>query len=82
MFRDHVSHGVGLRRLFQVAPEPCTLLTVEEQIDLGVTLSQWPVVEIGRIVKVSGAAVGIQFDVEHPLGDDSPLAGAGRVAVL
>ena len=40
------------------------------------------VIQIGCVVQVSGVSVRVQFDVEHALGDDPPVPGAGQAGVL
>ncbi len=74
--------GVALRLLLQLAGDPGALGPGEERVDAGLVLGQRPVVEVGRVVQVAGGAVGVELDVEHPLGDDAALAGAGEARVL
>ena len=60
----------------------CALGPGEDGVDAGLAVGQRAVVEVGRVVEVAGGAGGVQLDVEHALGDDAALAGAGEAGVL
>ena len=74
MFRHDLGDGVALRLLLDLAGDPGALGPVEDRLDARFALGQRPVVEVGRVVEVAGRAVGVELDVEHPLGDDPTLA--------
>ena len=82
VFRHDLGDGVALGPSLQLAVEPLALGPVEEGRDAGLAGRQGPVVEIGRVMDVAGGARGVLLHIEHPLGDDPALAGAGESGVL
>ena len=69
VLRHDVRDGVALRLLLQLAGDPGALGPVEDRVHTRLALGQRPVVEIGRVVQVARGAVGVELDIEHPLGD-------------
>ena len=82
VLRHHVRHGIALRLLLQLAGDPGAFGPVEDRVDARLTLSQRPVVEIGRVVQMAHRAVGVEFHIEHPLGNDAAFASARQAGVL
>ena len=82
MFRDDVGDGVRLRRLLQIPADSGALGPFEKRVDRRLVVRQRPVVETRRIVQMARHAVVVELDVEHPLRDDAPIAGAGDAGVL
>ena len=82
MFRHDLGDGVALRLLLDLASDPRALGPIEDRLHARFALGQRPVVEVGRVVEVAGRPVGVELDVEHPLGDDATLARAGEARVL
>ena len=72
----------ALRLLLKIAGDPGAFRALDERRYVWLVSSQRPVIEIGRVLEVPGDAVGVHLDVEHPLGDDPALAGAGDAGVL
>ena len=82
MLRHDLGDGVALRLLLDLAVDPRALGPIEDRLHARLALGQRPVVEVGRVVNVAGRPVGVELDVEHPLGDDAALARAGEARVL
>ena len=82
VLRHDLGDGVALRLLLDLASDPRALGPVEDRLHARFALGQRPVVEVGRVVEVAGRPVGVELDVEHPLGDDATLARAGEARVL
>ena len=82
VLRHDVRHGMALRLLLQLAADPGTLGPIEDRVHTRLALGQRPVVEIGGVVHMARGAVGIEFDIEHPLGDDAALTRAREAGVL
>ena len=83
VLRHDLGDGVRLRLLLELAGDPGAFRPREDvRRRPARPLGQRPVVEIGRVVEVPRRAVGVELDVEHPLGDDAALAALGQARVL
>ena len=82
MLRDNLGDGVGLGLALQFAADPGAFGPGEDLVNGWLALRQRAVVQVGRVVQVAGSAGGIHLDVQHPLGDDAPLAGSREAGVL
>ena len=82
MFRDDFGNGIRLRRLLQVPADPGALGPCEDRVDRRFLVLQRPVVEIRRVVQVARHDVVVELDVQHPFGDDAPIAPTGDAPVL
>jgi hypothetical protein len=83
VFRHDLGDGMALDLLLKLARDPLAFGAVEDRFDAGFARSDWPIVEIGRVVHMTGARAGVHdFDIEHAFRHDPTLAGAGEAGVL
>jgi hypothetical protein len=82
VFRHDLGDGIALDLLLEFARDPLAFGAVEDRFDAGFARSDWPIVEIGGVVHMTGARAGVHFDIEHALRHDPTLAGAGEAGVL
>jgi hypothetical protein len=59
-----------------------TTAATRGRVYIRLVIRQRPVVEIWRVLDVPRRAIGIELNVEHPLGDDATLTVAGVRSLL
>jgi hypothetical protein len=77
-----MGNRVGLSLLLQVPRYPGALRPSNDRRNVGFVGTQRPIVQIGSILEMSGAAGRIQLDVEHAFRDDSSLSRARYARIL
>ena len=80
--RDHLSDGVAEGLLLQLPRDPGRLRALEDGLDARLLGREWPVVEVGSVVKVASLPRRVHLDVEHLLRDGPPVAVLGDARVL
>ena len=81
VLRHHIGDRVRLRLLLKVPADPGALRAPNDRRNVGFVGTQRPIVQVRRIMEVSGDAGLIHLDVEHPLGDNPavPCSGCGGI---
>ena len=82
MFGDDLSHGIGLRLLLHFAVDPRAFRPLQDGLNARLVLGQWPIVQVGGVAQVASVASGVDFDVEHLLGDNPAVARPRPARVL
>jgi hypothetical protein len=82
MLRHHIGDRVGLRLLLEIATDPGAFGAADDRHDIGLVGAKRPIIQIRRIMKVSDGSGRIHLDIEHALGDDTPVPCPRHARVL
>src|SRR5688500_14272807 len=74
MLRHNLCDGVTKRLVLQISIDPAALRSTENCVDARLACGHGSIVKVRSVLDVSRAAVGAEFNVEHPLGNYATLA--------
>jgi len=63
MFGNDLSNRVTLRSLFKLTTNPVAFGSCKKSVHVRLTIFQWPIIEIRRVLHMPGVTIRIQFDV-------------------
>ena len=82
MLGHHLRDRMAQRFLLRGPRDPGALGSGQDIGHRGLTLSKRTVVQVGCVVQILGAPVGIHLDVEHPPRDCAALARWQQACIL